>query len=52
MTETHPWFGATLAAHAELRPSAPAIIRDDGTVYFLGMSVLDEYAVYMAKPVN
>ncbi|MBS1828951.1 MAG: hypothetical protein JST93_26850 [Acidobacteria bacterium] len=27
-------------------------IRDDGTVYFLGMSVLDEYAVYMAKPVN
>ncbi|MBL8220066.1 MAG: hypothetical protein JNL62_12600 [Bryobacterales bacterium] len=27
-------------------------IRDDGTVYFLGMSVLDEYAVYVAKPVN
>ena len=27
-------------------------IRDDGTIYFLGMSVLDEYAVYMAKPVN
>lgn len=27
-------------------------IRDDGTVYFLGMTVLDDYAVYMAKPVN
>jgi non-ribosomal peptide synthetase component E (peptide arylation enzyme) len=33
MTATHPWFGATLAAHAELRPT-PAIIRDDGTVTF------------------
>ena len=27
-------------------------IRDDGTVYFLGINVLDDYAVYMAKPVN
>ncbi|MBI3207506.1 MAG: Ig-like domain-containing protein [Candidatus Solibacter usitatus] len=27
-------------------------IRDDGTVYFLGMNVLDEYALYMAKPLN
>jgi hypothetical protein len=26
-------------------------IRDDGTVYFLGMNVFDEYAVYVAKPV-
>lgn len=26
-------------------------IRDDGTVYFLGMTVFDEYAVYVAKPV-
>jgi hypothetical protein len=27
-------------------------IRDDGTLYFLGMTVLDEYVLYMAKPVN
>jgi hypothetical protein len=27
-------------------------IRDDGTVYFLGMTIFDEYAVYTAKPVN
>ncbi|MBI4910206.1 MAG: Ig-like domain-containing protein [Acidobacteria bacterium] len=27
-------------------------LRDDGTVYFLGMNVLDEYALYMAKPLN
>jgi len=26
-------------------------IRDDGTIYFLGMSIFDEYAVYVAKPV-
>lgn len=26
-------------------------IRDDGTLYFLGMTVLDDYAVYMAKPI-
>lgn len=27
-------------------------LRDDGTVYFLGMNILDEYALYMAKPLN
>ncbi len=27
-------------------------LRDDGTLYFLGMTVLDEYVLYMAKPVN
>src|SRR5262249_55947383 len=27
-------------------------LRDDGTVYFLAMNVLDEYALYMAKPLQ
>lgn len=26
-------------------------IRDDGTVYFLGMTVLDDYVLYQAKPI-
>lgn len=34
MASVQAWFGAAIAEHAAGRPSAPAILRDDGTVSF------------------